>query len=115
MGSQNYLHIFVFFLNFIINQILSKWRVTTDIDRVACTRICGQKNSEAATEMGQKSTMGVKHWNSGNTVAIEAAGEQIGSGHCLVGNWATTLQFVKLKVRQLCPRREADAIVAGLS
>ena len=29
--------------------------------------------------------------------------------------WATTLQFVKLKVRQLCPRREADAIVAGLS
>ena len=58
-----------------------------DIERVACTRICGQKNSEAATEMGQKSTMGVKHWNSGNTVAIEAAGEQIGSGHCLVGNY----------------------------
>ena len=80
-------HIFVFFLNFFINQILSKWRVTTDIDRVACTRICGQKNSEAATEMGQKSTMGVKHWNSANTVEIEATGEQIGSGHCLVGNY----------------------------
>ena len=29
--------------------------------------------------------------------------------------WATTLQFVKLKVRQLCPRTEADAIVAGLT
>ena len=74
-------------LNFIINQILSKWRVKTDIDRVACTRICGQKNSEAATEMGQKSTMGVKHWISPNTVEKEATGEQIGSGHCLVGNY----------------------------
>ena len=87
MGSQNYLHILFFLYLNIINQILSKWRVTTDIDRVECSRICGQKNSEAATEMGQKSTMGVKHWNSGNTVAIEAAGEQIGSVHCLVGNY----------------------------
>ena len=70
----------MFFLNFIINQILSKCRVTTDIDRVACTRICDQKNSEAATEMGQKSTMGVKHWNSGNTVAIEAAVNKLDLG-----------------------------------